>query len=102
MKRDATDAVVRAFIEAVFPEAPALALAAFDEHHVLVTATDLLRRQRGQLAFLRDAVAEAVGYGLTGNPDEDDAQLIDRLHDVVPTAIDTGLVPNTNRARSNE
>ena len=35
-----------------------------------------------QLRYLREAVAEAVGYTLTGNADDDDAQLVDRLHTV--------------------
>jgi hypothetical protein len=34
---------------------------------------------RGQLAYLREPVAACVGYTLTGNPDDDDAQLVDRL-----------------------
>lgn len=42
-KRAATDQTVRGFIAAVFPDAPELALLAFDEEHVLKTATELLR-----------------------------------------------------------
>ena len=32
-----------------------------------------------QLTYLRESVAKCVGYTLTGNADEDDAQLVDRL-----------------------
>lgn len=45
-KKAATDAEVRAFIEAVFPDAPDLAMAAFDEAHVLRTATALINDLR--------------------------------------------------------
>lgn len=41
---------------------------------------DLLGKADRQLEYLRGAIAEAVGYTLTGDVDTDDAQLVDRLH----------------------
>mgnify|MGYP001579529263 CR=1 FL=1 len=42
MKKAASDEEVQAFIAAVFPDAPALARAAFDERYVLTEATRLI------------------------------------------------------------
>lgn len=58
MKRHATDAVIDAFIEAVFPDAPALARVSFDEAHVLRTATEAIAALRHQLAEKDAAIAK--------------------------------------------
>jgi len=47
-KRNATQAAVDAFIAAVYPDAPALAAAAFDEETVLTEATRLIVEGRAQ------------------------------------------------------
>ena len=47
-KRKATDDVVLRVIAAVFPDAPALARAAFDEAHILSTATGLIELLRSE------------------------------------------------------
>ena len=56
-KRHATDTVVQAFMAAVFPGFDALATAAFDEAHILKTATDELGRLRTENARLAKIIA---------------------------------------------
>jgi hypothetical protein len=48
--------------------------------HIKVCVKHPLRAAEAQLSYLRGAIADAVGYTLTGDVDEDDAQLVDRLH----------------------
>ena len=55
-KRAATDQTVRGFLAAVFPDAPELALLAFDEEHVLKTATELLRGRQQALLDAADHI----------------------------------------------
>lgn len=54
-KRDtATKADIQAFMEAVFPEAPHLAMLAFDERQVLRAATRTIHDLRAVIASLRE------------------------------------------------
>lgn len=53
MKQKASDADVKAFMRAVFPDAADLAIAAFDEKHVLITATKLIDGLRADNRGLR-------------------------------------------------
>ena len=46
----ATEEDVKAFIAAVFPDAPSLAMVAYDEQHVLRTATALIQDLRHTIA----------------------------------------------------
>jgi hypothetical protein len=64
-RTEAPDEVVLAFIAAVFPEAPDLARLAFDEAHVLKTATAeliALRKQRDEMPALSDAARRGLKY----------------------------------------
>ena len=61
-KRAATDNDVSAFMAAVFPGFDALATAAFDEGHVLRTATESLASLRADVARLAGELAVALKY----------------------------------------
>lgn len=52
MKKKAPDQVVMDFMAAVFPGAPELAIASFDEEHVLRTATETITALRAGLRRL--------------------------------------------------
>ncbi len=52
MKQRATEDDIRQFMAAVYPEAPELAMASFDERGVLRTATALIRAQRARIVEL--------------------------------------------------
>ena len=53
MKRQASEADIKAFMKAVFPDGGNLATAAFDERHVLATATKLIADLRADNKGLR-------------------------------------------------
>lgn len=85
-KQRATDAVVRAFIEAVCPEAPELYMASFDEATCLQDATELIRelqqRDRGWLAALAAERPTCSGH------EERDAERVVALADALIAALE--------------
>lgn len=58
-KQRASDEIVQAFMAAIYPDAPHLATAAFDEVRVLLEATRQLTEGRAENARLRAAIREA-------------------------------------------